>query len=520
IVAFKLLELEVLRQRMASARQVVAALHHEVTVQARARGLAEAEPGPEVQHITDQFLRAGNLESIFLFDASGRLIAHPESVDAPDPANDPLVRRAIESGAAVTTLGEGGSRLPGYLTSLKVGERVRIAVPLGAHPGAQAIGVAVVPLGDVRHSVAQSYKVLAAFIVFDAFIMVVFGSWFLSRALVRPLDRLVRAAGAVARGDLSQKVVTDKPNEIGALGSAFNLMTDRLRESRKHIQEQIAHLEAANADLARAQADLVRSEKLASVGRLAAGIAHEVGNPLSSILGLTDVLARGGEAGFSLPPEAREHTAQIRKETERIHRIIRRLLDFSRPSRPDIRDADVNETIRETLALATPMADLRQADVRLDLDPALPTAKTDPSLLQQVLMNLIVNAGQAMPDGGVLRISSRSARFGMADGLAARRAGDPPDSYFAERRIGARTRAGEPAVEITVSDTGEGIPPGLLPQIFDPFVTTKDPGRGTGLGLSVVHSIVEMLEGNIRVASDSGKGAVFTLTLPVARRDP
>lgn len=516
IVTFKVLELEVLRQRMSAARQIVVALHHELTVQDPLRGSSAAEVQAEVQRITGQLLRAGNLQSLYLVDATGRMIAHPDPGQLRKVAQDPLVKRVLETGAAVTTLRESQDRLFGFLTNLTVDESVKIAIPLGSSQGGQAVGVAVVPLGDVKRSIAQSFKVLIAFMALDAFIVVLFGSWFLSRALVRPLDRLARAASAVARGDLSQRVSAGKRNEIGVLGRAFNLMTGRLRESRTRIREQIESLEAANAELARAQADLVRSEKLASVGRLAAGIAHEVGNPLSSILGLTDVLTKGGQTGFELPEEARDHALQIRKETERIHRIIRRLLDFSRPSMPEIADVDVNETIRETVVLTTPMADLHQVEVRLELDPALPLARSDASLLQQALMNLIVNAGQAMPDGGTLCITSRPARFEVREALPPRRAEDPPGADFAGRRQGDGPKPGDPAIEIVIADTGEGISAALLPQIFDPFVTTKEPGSGTGLGLSVVHSIIEMLEGSIRVASDAGKGAVFTLTLPQA----
>ena len=514
LVTFKVLELEVLRQRMDAARQIVVALHHELTVQDPLHNSSEVAVQAEVRRITGQLRRAGNLQSLYLVDASGRVIAHPDPGQIGNVAQDPLIKRVLETGAAVTTLRESQDKLFGFLTNLTVEESVKIAIPLGSSPGGQAVGVAVVPLGDVKRSIAQSYKVLIAFIVLDVFIVVLFGSWFLSRALVRPLEWLARAAGAVARGDLSQKVTTGTRNEIGALGSTFNLMTVRLRESRTRIREQIERLEATNAELARAQSDLVRSEKLASVGRLAAGIAHEVGNPLSSILGLTDVLAKGGQTGFELPGEARDHTLQIRKETERIHRIIRRLLDFSRPSTPEIADVDVNETIRETVALTTPMADLRQVEVRLELDPALPPARSDASLLQQALMNLIVNAGQAMPDGGTLCITSRPASFEAREAVPPRRVEDPPGADFAGRREGDGPKAGDPAIEIAIADTGEGISTALLPQIFDPFVTTKEPGRGTGLGLSVVHSIIEMLEGRIRVASDAGKGAVFIVTLP------
>jgi signal transduction histidine kinase len=371
------------------------------------------------------------------------------------------------------------------------------------------VGVAIVPLGDAKRSLAGALKVLLAFFTLDACVVILFGSWFLSRAVVRPLDRLSRAAEAIASGDLGHRVPAGQANEIGLLGHAFNAMAERLKESRDRVEDQVERLERANAELARAQADLLRSEKLASVGRLSAGLAHEIGNPLSAILGLADILLRESPAG-PLPVEACEYVEQIRKETERIHGILRRLLDFSRPHRTQIREVDVNETVRETIRLAEPMADLRPVMVRLELDPAASSVLADPALL-----NLVMNAAHAMPDGGTLTIATRNAPFETEETKPARRAGDPAEHDFRPGRHGPRgTRQGEPGVEIAVADTGCGIPPEHLAAIFDPFFTTKAPGRGTGLGLAVVHGIVETLQGRIRVQSDMGKGTTFRLWLP------
>jgi signal transduction histidine kinase len=203
----------------------------------------------------------------------------------------------------------------------------------------------------------------------------------------------------------------------------------------------------------------------------------------------------------------------------------------------------VNETIRETLRLAEPMADLRPVTVRLALDPSIDAVRADPGLLQQALLNLVMNAAQAMPDGGTLTIATRPAPFepevppevrrgATADSghdarvdaihdtaeAPARRAGDPADFDYRSRRQAVRgPRPGAPGIEIAVDDTGCGIPAGDLPAIFDPFFTTKEPGRGTGLGLAVVHGIVEILQGRVHAASDPGKGTTMRLWLPSAR---
>jgi len=514
-VAFKILELEVLRQRLRSAEQVIVALHREVNAPDPLLRGAPREGRADVQQIVELYVRAGNLRSLALLDAAGRILAHPDPSRIGTEEKDPLVRRALATNRTVTSLGEQGHALGGLLAALAVEPEVRIVVPLDGPRGDRTLGVAVVPLMDVKRSIARSGRVLLAFIGLDAILLVIFGSWFLSRAVVRPLGRLSNAAEAIADGDLSQRVHVEQANEVGALAQTFNVMADRLRESRTRIEDQVVRLEMANAELARAQADLIRSEKLASVGRLAAGIAHEVGNPLSCILGLADILLRGGSSGEPLAPEARDHVVQIQKETGRIHGIIRRLLDFSRPTRAEIRDVDLNETVRESLALVTPMADLRPIEVSLDLDPSGPRARTDRGLLDQVLINLILNAAQAMPEGGTLRIATRRARYEGPEAVAARRHGDPPAEDFGrKRRHKRRLLRGDPVAQVIVADTGCGIAPEALPHIFDPFFTTKEAGHGTGLGLAVVHGILDLLQGAIRVESEPEKGTTFTVTLP------
>ena len=526
LAAFKILELEVLRQRLRGAEQVIVALDRELErPEPMFPGSSPTLRAADLQRVLTLFVRAGNLRALYLVASDGRVRAHadPSRIDTLD--RDPLIARALQTGKAATSLtGESLGSAASLLAPL-LGPDVRIALPLaaGGHDG--LVGVAVVPLSDVRQSILRSGRVLLAFILLDAFLLVLFGSWFLSRALVRPLDRIARAADAVASGNLHTRVPVEQANEIGLLGRAFNAMAERLMASRDRIEDQVERLERANADLARAQADLLRSEKLASVGRLSAGIAHEVGNPLSAILGLADILLKGSPAG-PLPAVAREYVEQIHKETGRIHGILRRLLDFSRPHRTEIREVDVNERVRETMRLAGPMTELRQVTVRLALDPSAAALRADPGLLDQALLNLVMNAAQAMPDGGTLTIATRNAPFEdkavpgavRAGPEGVRRAEDAPGlDYRSRRQSGNGPRSGEPGVEIAVSDTGCGIAPEDLPAIFDPFFTTKEPGRGTGLGLAVVHGIVEMLEGRVGAESDPGKGTTFRLWLPAAR---
>jgi C4-dicarboxylate-specific signal transduction histidine kinase len=243
----------------------------------------------------------------------------------------------------------------------------------------------------------------------------------------------------------------------------------------------VDELERANRALADARESLVRTEKLATVGRLAAGVAHEVGNPLGAIAGYAEVARdrlRRGAAG-----EADDFLARIGAEARRIDTIVHDLLDFARPAEPALAPVAVRAAVEAAVRLARPQPRFRGVEVALDLPAALPPALADARRLEQVLLNLLLNAGDAM--GGAGRLE-----------------------------IGARAEAG--VVEIAVADRGPGIPAGDLPRIFDPFFTTKPPGAGTGLGLSICHRLVESFGGSIEAANREGGGAVLRVRLRAA----
>ena len=301
--------------------------------------------------------------------------------------------------------------------------------------------------------------------------------------IVRPIDRLRLASERLAEGRLRTRVPVQGAAEVARLAATFNEMAAQLREDRAALQDRLEELERTTAELTAAQEQLIRSARLAAVGRLSAGVAHEIGNPLAAIRGLLDLM----QMGDLNPEEEKEFVGRIQRETERIHHTIRDLLDFSR-SEPtqDTRvesSADLSAVVSDTVKLIDRQTRFRDIELELDLDDGLPRVRGDHERLRQLLLNLLFNAADAL--GGKGRIEVRAAN-------------------------------GEGVVKLTVEDDGPGIDGEIIEQVFDPFVTTKAAGQGTGLGLAVCHTIVERLGGSIEAANREQGGAAFEVRLPAA----
>jgi two-component system, NtrC family, sensor kinase len=241
-------------------------------------------------------------------------------------------------------------------------------------------------------------------------------------------------------------------------------------------------------ELRLAEAEVARGEKLASIGQLAAGIAHELNNPLTGVLTFTSLLRKKMPDGST---DAEDLDLVIR-ETKRCASIIRRLLDFAREKTPEKALVDLNQLVTETVRFVERSAALQQVEIATELDEDLPSLSVDPDLIKQVLINILVNAQQAIDGPG--RITVRSCVL-------------PP------RKLAGAAEA-TPVVEIAISDTGCGISAANLQRIFDPFFTSKEVGKGTGLGLSVSYGIVRSHGGEIEVQSTVGEGSTFRILLP------
>jgi len=434
-------------------------------------------------------------------------------------SNDPRMKKAIETGEMSAEIDKSGSLLT---TAYK---RMTLYSPLW-HRGKIIGGVQMeVPVGDLMMRLIESRRVILVTVILDAIVLIVFGSFLLSRVLVKPIKDLLRLTQKISDGDFSQKIDVTSTNEIGQLIGSFNRMIERLGENQESLENYLESLESANKQLKQAQEELIRTEKLASIGRFAAGVAHEVGNPLGAILGYTGILQKEGMDH----EEARDYLKRIEKEIERINRIVRELLDFARPSKFEIKAVQVNKILESTLSLLSYQKNFKNIETQLDMQPDLPLIKGDESQLSQVFINIILNAVDAMPDGGILRIQTGTGVVENPDperlpGIySRRRKNDPMESDYSRMRrtdplaaLLRRFSEGNRMVRIRISDTGTGIKKEDLENVFDPFFTTKAPDKGTGLGLSVSLKIVESLGGEIKVESEVGKGSTFEVYLPVA----
>jgi signal transduction histidine kinase len=308
------------------------------------------------------------------------------------------------------------------------------------------------------------------------------GTTLLVRWIARPLDRLFSAAARLEGGARDRDLPLVDPGQggFGAAAVAFERVADALGAERARLAAKVAELSEANRSLAEARESLQRSERLATVGRLAAGVAHEVGNPLGAITAYAE-LARG-----RLHPDAvevRDYLARIASEAARIDGIVRDLLDFARPASLRLGAVALHLAVEAALRTVRVQARFRGVEVDARVPPSLRPVHADERRVGQVLVNLFLNAADAMGGGGLLRVE-------------------------------ARERDGR--VELAVTDGGPGIPEADLPRVFDPFFTTKAPGHGTGLGLAVCHGIMESFGGAIEVASAPGRGATFTLRFRAA----
>ena len=301
--------------------------------------------------------------------------------------------------------------------------------------------------------------------------------------IVRPIDRLRLAAERLAAGRLRTSVPVQGAAEVARLAATFNEMAALLREDRAALQDRLEELERTTAELTAAQEQLVRSARLAAVGRLSAGVAHEIGNPLAAIRGLLDLM----QTGDLDPEEEEEFVGRIQREAERIHHTIRDLLDFSRNEPGQAgrieSSADISEVVSDTIKLIDRQTRFRDIDLALALEDGLPRVRGDHERLRQLLLNLLFNAADALGEKG---------------------------------RIEVRASSSGDVVQLAVGDDGPGIDREIIEQVFDPFVTTKAPGQGTGLGLAVCHTIVERLGGSIEAANRKQGGAIFHVRLPAA----
>jgi two-component system NtrC family sensor kinase len=309
-------------------------------------------------------------------------------------------------------------------------------------------------------------------------------SIFTQKLVNKPISDLVYHTQMVADGKLDTTIEAISSDELGELAISFNRMTtslnkahNELAEWNRTLEERVAQRTLENQQM---QAQLARSEKLSSLGQMAAGIAHEINNPMTGILLYANLIAENKDFPLTL----KDDVDIIIRETERCAAIVKQLLDFSRGTKPEHHWSSLNEIIEKALSLLEQQLLLRNVIIERNFDNNIPEVFVDPWQLEQVFINIVLNAGQAIKDAGSIRISTRIT----------------PDKRFALTEV---------------ADTGCGISKETLDRIFDPFFTTKEDG-GTGLGLSVSYGIIKNHGGDINVTSEVGKGATMSVKLPLS----
>jgi len=337
-------------------------------------------------------------------------------------------------------------------------------------------------------------------------IMVVFSAIIIMTAFVRiitqPIKTLVDVTDQISKGDLSKTVNISRRDEIGLLAESFNRMIESLKESQEEIEEYNRTLEAKiierTRELEDAQSQLIQSEKLAGIGQLAAGVAHELNNPLGGILGYAQfTLEKMQKKELSELIDKdyvsfKKYLRDIENQTRRCKAIVQNLLRFSRSSnKVEFTDTDINQVLEETLTFVEHQLVMNQIGLTKELDPEIPVIQGNPGQLQQVFTNMIINSLHASPSGTQMTITSKYL---------------PPLGEFPG------------AIEIDFGDQGVGISEENMKKIFEPFFTTKEVGKGTGLGLSVSYGIIKDHGGEIKVKSKVGVGTTFSIIIPLEKK--
>jgi len=333
----------------------------------------------------------------------------------------------------------------------------------GSVIGILYVGILEEKYSDLRRQAVFTFLGITSLSMITAFII----SYLLSTNISRSIRKLAHASHEMAAGNLDTSVDIKAKDELGELAGTFNFMALALKERDERLKEY-------------ATKKIMESERLALIGQLAAGVAHEINNPLQGILAYSCLLVENSAAD----DPNRALLEKVAQQATRCKNIIRGLLDFSRETRPQMSYQQVNVILQETLSLVERQALFQNIAIVRNLNPSLPPAVIDPSQMQQVFMNIVINAAEAMEGGGTLTVTTR-------------------------------TDASNRFIEVEITDTGIGIAKENLEKIFDPFFTTKGVGHGTGLGLAVSYGIVKKHHGALEVRSEIGKGATFIIRLPM-----
>jgi two-component system NtrC family sensor kinase len=404
-------------------------------------------------------------------DLGGMVDQHTEACDMCHAADEPLERVPASARTRIFTAASG-TRTLGIINPI-YNERSCWQSECHAHNKDQKVlGVLDISMSleEVERSIQAGRMRLLIFALIAIAAISLIINRLLEHIVLKPVVEIVKATRKVAEGDLSHTLKIHKNDEIGKLAESFNVMMGKLAE---------------------AQRQLLQSDKLSSIGRLAAGVAHEINNPLTGVLTYSSFLLKNADEN----PEMKEDLEVIVRETKRCREIVKGLLDFSRQSSSAMRPTPVNEIVRHACSIVEHQLSIQKIQIDMQLPKESPVANADLTQIEQVLVNLLVNAADAIGEaGGTIAIDT-----GLATAAQSLNGRESPDGL----------------VRIRVTDTGCGIPAEGLNKVFEPFYSTKGP-KGTGLGLAIVWGIIEKHQGQLKVDSEVGRGTTVTILLPVA----
>lgn len=326
--------------------------------------------------------------------------------------------------------------------------------------------------------------------------MVIPLSWLISSSITNPIKNLMKHMQTGSAGDLSQRVAILSEDELGQLGEYFNDFMGKLEQSRQSLQEEILERQRAQDERAKIEAQLRQAQKMEAVGQLAGGVAHDFNNILTAIMGNAELLQADLPAGSRSLGNVRE----IIRACKRVTDLTQNLLAFGRKQQIELSQVNIHEIIDEVIGLLSHSID-RRIEIRRHLNATVPFVKGDPTQLQNALLNLGINARDAMPKGGVMTFETSEV-----------------GSDEVQLKKAEPTAKADRYLRISVCDTGSGMSEEIQERIFEPFFTTKKHGEGSGLGLAAVYGCVESHGGSIQVSSDLGKGSVFHVYLPVSKQ--
>jgi two-component system, NtrC family, sensor kinase len=469
------------------------------TIKASTYHFMLADARPDAYRTMEMIGRLQGIEQVRMLNKEGRVTfstdrseigqlvdKSAEACYACHAAGQPLVRLNVPSRSRIFT--RNGHRVVAMITPI-YNERSCSSAACHQHPpDRQVLGVV-----DISMSLEQEDRAVAALgrttTLWSALGIMVLAAavgWFVRGYVIRPVGEILAATERVAQGRLDRPVRMRRTDEIGRLAASFNDMTDSLQQARGELQQLNESLERQVEErtqaLKSAQAQLIQSEKMSSLGKLAASVAHEINNPLAGILTYAKLLIRTHEEG-ELTEKAREGCVRnlrlVQRETERCSAIVRNLLDFARQRPPSLKEVDASAVVEEALSLLSHRLLMQNVTLEKDLPP-MPPIKGDFGQLRQSFVNIALNACEAMSKGGTLKVVARLAGS---------------------------------TIEVSFADTGPGIAPEHLSHILDPFFTTKE--KGTGLGLSVVYGIIDRHGGTVDITSEVGQGTTVIVRLPV-----